>query len=94
MRSRGCRRRSRGAAVDGKRARSRAQPVVHEGHRAGRGISGRAQHSIGSLITTDANGSLLTTINQVTPVWVRFSLAPTDLAKIPNGASRVPRPRT
>jgi membrane fusion protein (multidrug efflux system) len=49
------------------------------------GISGRAQHSIGSLITTDANGSLLTTINQVTPVWVRFSLAPTDLAKIPNG---------
>ena len=49
------------------------------------GISGRAQKSIGSLITTDANGSLLTTINQVTPVWVRFSLAPTDLAKIPGG---------
>ena len=49
------------------------------------GISGRAQHSIGSLITTDANGSLLTTINQVTPVWVRFSLAPTDLAKVPGG---------
>lgn len=49
------------------------------------GISGRAQRSIGSLITTDANGSLLTTINQVTPVWVRFSLAPTDLAKIPGG---------
>ena len=49
------------------------------------GISGRAQHSIGSLITTDAAGSLLTTINQVTPVWVRFSLAPTDLAKVPGG---------
>jgi membrane fusion protein (multidrug efflux system) len=49
------------------------------------GISGRAQRSIGSLITTDANGSLLTTIAQVTPVWVRFSLAPTDLVKVPGG---------
>jgi len=49
------------------------------------GISGRAQRSIGSLVTTDANGSLLTTIQQVTPVWVRFSLAPTDLAKVPGG---------
>lgn len=49
------------------------------------GISGRAERSIGSLITTDANGSLLTTLRQVTPVWVRFSLAPTDLAKVPGG---------
>ena len=49
------------------------------------GISGRAEHSEGSLITTDANGSLLTTINQVTPIYVRFSLAQTDLAKLPNG---------
>ena len=39
------------------------------------GITGRAEHSVGTLITTDANGSLLTTINQVTPIWVRFSLA-------------------
>jgi membrane fusion protein (multidrug efflux system) len=50
-----------------------------------RGISGRALHSIGTLITTDATGSLLTTINQVTPVWVRFSLAESDLAKVPGG---------
>ena len=49
------------------------------------GITGRAEHSIGTLITTDANGSLLTTINQVTPVWVRFSLAEADLAKLPDG---------
>ena len=47
------------------------------------GISGRAEHSIGTLITTDPNGSLLTTINQVTPVWVRFSLAQADLANLP-----------
>lgn len=49
------------------------------------GISGRAEHSIGTLITTDAAGSLLTTINQLTPIWVRFSLAETDLAKLPGG---------
>jgi membrane fusion protein, multidrug efflux system len=47
------------------------------------GITGRAEHSVGTLITTDANGSLLTTINQLTPIWVRFSLAESDLAKIP-----------
>jgi membrane fusion protein (multidrug efflux system) len=49
------------------------------------GISGRAEHSVGTLITTDAGGSLLTTINQLTPIWVRFSLAESDLAKIPGG---------
>ena len=49
------------------------------------GITGRAEHSIGTLITIDANGSLLTTINQVSTVWVRFSLAQTDLAKLPGG---------
>ena len=49
------------------------------------GISGRAQQSVGSLITTDATGSLLTTINQVNPIWVRFSLAESDLAKLPGG---------
>ena len=49
------------------------------------GLTGRAQHSVGTLITTDSAGSLLTTINQVSPVWVRFSLAESDLAKIPGG---------
>ena len=49
------------------------------------GISGRAEHSLGTLITTDAGGSLLTTVNQVSPIWVRFSLAQTDLAKLPGG---------
>jgi membrane fusion protein (multidrug efflux system) len=47
------------------------------------GISGRSEHSIGTLISTDAAGSLLTTINQLSPVWVRFSLAESDLARIP-----------
>jgi membrane fusion protein (multidrug efflux system) len=49
------------------------------------GVSGRSEHSIGTLIATDVNGSLLTTINQVSTVWVRFSLAQTDLAKLPGG---------
>jgi len=49
------------------------------------GISGRAEHSVGTLISTDAAGSLLTTINQLTPIWVRFSLAEADLAKLPGG---------
>jgi membrane fusion protein, multidrug efflux system len=53
------------------------------------GISGRAGRSEGSLISTDAAGSLLTTINQVDPIWVRSSLAESDLAKVPGG--RLPR---
>jgi membrane fusion protein (multidrug efflux system) len=46
------------------------------------GVSGRAARSEGSLITTGAD-SLLTTINQVDPIWVRFSLSESDLAKLP-----------
>src|SRR5438132_5964569 len=47
--------------------------------------SWRADLSIGTLITTDVASSLLTTITQLTPIWVRFSLAETDLAKLPGG---------
>jgi membrane fusion protein (multidrug efflux system) len=46
------------------------------------GVSGRAARSEGSLITAGAD-SLLTTISQVDPIWVRFSLAESDLAKLP-----------
>lgn len=46
------------------------------------GVSGRAARSEGSLITTGAD-SLLTTISQVNPIWVRFSLSESDLAKLP-----------
>ena len=48
------------------------------------GISGRAVRSEGSLITAGSD-SLLTTINQIQPIWVRFSLSATDLAKVPGG---------
>ena len=47
------------------------------------GVTGRAERSEGSLVTTDSSGSLLTTINQVDPIWVRFSLAQSDVDKLP-----------
>jgi membrane fusion protein (multidrug efflux system) len=46
------------------------------------GVSGRAARSEGSLITAGAD-SLLTSISQVDPIWVRFSLSESDLAKMP-----------
>ena len=46
------------------------------------GVSGRAVRSEGSLITAGGD-SLLTSISQVDPIWVRFSLAESDLAKLP-----------
>ena len=48
------------------------------------GTTGRAAKSEGNLISTGAD-SLLTAIYQVNPLWVRFSLGESDLAKFPNG---------
>ncbi len=48
------------------------------------GVSGRAVRSEGSLINAGTD-SLLTTINQIDPIWVRFSLSDSDLAKLPGG---------
>jgi len=44
------------------------------------GVTGRAQRSEGSLVA--ANTDLLTTITQVNPIWVRFSLAESDFERI------------
>jgi membrane fusion protein (multidrug efflux system) len=49
------------------------------------GVTGRAQHSDGSLISTTGPDGLLTTVSQMDPVWVRFSLSESDLAKLPGG---------
>lgn len=49
------------------------------------GVTGRAQHSEGSLISTSGADSLLTTLSQTDPAWVRFSLSESDLAKLPGG---------
>jgi membrane fusion protein (multidrug efflux system) len=48
------------------------------------GTTGRAAKSEGNLISTGAD-SLLTSIYQSNPIWVRFSLGDSDLAKLPNG---------
>ncbi|MCX7183103.1 MAG: efflux RND transporter periplasmic adaptor subunit [Nitrosospira sp.] len=44
------------------------------------GISGRFQFSEGALIS--ANTSLLTTLVQLSPIWVRFSLSDNELAQL------------
>jgi membrane fusion protein (multidrug efflux system) len=48
-----------------------------------RGIAGRALRSEGALISTTAEGSLLTTIAQIDPIWVRFSLSQSDVDRLP-----------
>lgn len=46
------------------------------------GTTGRAIKSEGNLISEGAE-SLLTSIYQLDPIWVRFSLAESDIAKLP-----------
>ena len=50
------------------------------------GITGRAARSEGSLIA--ANTDLLTTITQVDPIWVRFSLAESDFERVRGAGQR------
>ena len=49
------------------------------------GITSRAVRSEGSLLA--ANTDLLTTITQVDPIWVRFSVAESDFDRIRKGAA-------
>jgi membrane fusion protein (multidrug efflux system) len=49
------------------------------------GVSGRAQRSEGNLITTTSDGSLLTSIYQINPIWVRFGLSSSETSKLPGG---------
>jgi len=48
------------------------------------GITGRAQQSIGSLVTPNADSSLLTTITRTNPIWVRFALSEAEFAGLRN----------
>lgn len=48
------------------------------------GVTGRAVKSVGSLIST-GDESLLTSIYQLDPIWVRFSVTDNDVAKLPGG---------
>jgi len=49
------------------------------------GVTGRLARSEGSLVTAGQETSLLTTLIQVQPVWVRFSLSESDLARVAGG---------
>ncbi|NDY83740.1 efflux RND transporter periplasmic adaptor subunit [Orrella sp. NBD-18] len=49
------------------------------------GVSGRAQRSEGNLITTTSDGSLLTSIYEINPIWVRFGLSSSETARLPGG---------
>ena len=49
------------------------------------GVTGRMLRSEGSLITAGQESSLLTTSNQVNPIWVRFSLSESERANLPGG---------
>lgn len=51
------------------------------------GIAGRAERSEGSLVTANTESSLLTTLSQTDPIWVRFALAEADFERI-RGAER------
>jgi membrane fusion protein, multidrug efflux system len=46
------------------------------------GITGRAARSEGSLVTANTDTALLTTLTQVEPIWVRFSVAEGDYDRI------------
>jgi membrane fusion protein (multidrug efflux system) len=46
------------------------------------GITGRALRSEGSLVNANTDSALLTTMTQVNPIWVRFSLAEADYERI------------
>ena len=52
------------------------------------GITGRAQQSIGSLVSPNADSSLLTTLTRTDPIWVRFALSEAEFARLRSGASK------
>lgn len=54
------------------------------------GVTGRAQQSIGSLLTPNAESSLLTTLTRTDPVWVRFALSEAEFARLRSRETKNP----
>ena len=52
------------------------------------GISGRAQQSVGSLVSPNADSALLTTLTRGDPIWVRFALSETEYARLRSGETK------
>ncbi len=51
------------------------------------GVTGRSQRSEGSLVNAGAENSLLTTLTQTDPIWVRFSLSESEHAALRAGGA-------
>jgi membrane fusion protein, multidrug efflux system len=48
------------------------------------GITGRAQQSIGSLVSPNNDSAVLTTLTRADPLWVRFALSEPEFASVRN----------
>jgi membrane fusion protein (multidrug efflux system) len=46
------------------------------------GVTGRAQQSIGSLLSPSAESSLLTTLTRTDPIWARFALSEAEFSSL------------
>lgn len=46
------------------------------------GVTDRARHSIGTLVTAGTDSSLLTTMHAIDPVWVRFSFSEAEAQRM------------
>jgi membrane fusion protein (multidrug efflux system) len=54
------------------------------------GIAGRAEHSVGSLITANSESGLLTTLTQADPIWIRFALSVAEHEALRTAGARNP----
>jgi membrane fusion protein (multidrug efflux system) len=52
------------------------------------GITGRAQQSIGSLVSPNNDSAVLTTLTRGDPLWVRFSLSEAEYATVRNNEGK------
>ncbi len=50
------------------------------------GVTGRALHSEGSLVTAGSDSSLLTTLSITDPIWVRFAFSETEAQQLRQAA--------
>ncbi len=57
------------------------------------GVTGRAQQSIGSLLSPSADSSLLTTLSRTDPIWVRFALSEAEFARLRAREAKQPEVR-
>ncbi|MCC6609209.1 MAG: efflux RND transporter periplasmic adaptor subunit [Burkholderiales bacterium] len=46
------------------------------------GITGRAQQSVGSLVSPNGDSAILTTLTRADPIWVRFALSEAEYARL------------